>query len=552
MKRQICFAGFGAAEIEALQPAVAAISSSWQCVFCADGTAALEQLGREPFAALVADLRMEGLSGVGLLQLAAGDYPRTLRFALGDVGDREAVVNNIGAPHQFITRPWNIQELIAIVERSLALDAWLSSDKLRAFVPQLGRLPGLPSTYFEVLKRAESPNSSIESIGEIIARDPALTARLLQTVNAAAAAMGEKITNPVDAVAVLGLDTVKSLVLCLQVFSPSAPAAETGVSMDDLWRHSFAVAQLCRKIALLHTSDARLASDAFTAGLLHRVGQIVLTTNMARDYAAIVAAARKENEPLHDMEMERLGVSSDQVGAYLLGLWGMPLPLIEAAALYNDPERGKGREFSLLTAVHVADVLTQEEKPLVEGLPAPKLCRPYLKGLGLPEKTDAWRKALVGGQFSSPPAAPREEAPPAKPPRAPARVKSSAPSERPTLAWVAVAAAVAGVALLGWKWFSTPPAQRHIPLLGASSKAELPSAVPAEQKTADAETIPDTSAFDGIKLQGIIYSASRPVALINGKPVSPGDKVDGVQVVAITSTNVVLAYGKQQRTVKWK
>src|SRR5665213_1918903 len=126
MKKRICFAGFGEPEVEALQPELAAINSSWECVFCADGATTLARLGREPFAALVVDLKMDGMSGVGLLQLAAGDYPGTLRFALGDFGDRESVVSNIGAPHQFIARPWKLQDVLAIIERSLALDAWLS------------------------------------------------------------------------------------------------------------------------------------------------------------------------------------------------------------------------------------------------------------------------------------------------------------------------------------------------------------------------------------------------------------------------------------------
>jgi HD-like signal output (HDOD) protein len=338
MKKRICFAGFGDAEIEMLRPEFEAVNPSWECVFCKDGTSVLETMANAPFAAVVADLRMEGMSGVGLLQLLAGDFPHTLRFALGDVSDREAVVTNIGVPHQFISRPWKLKELVTLVERSLALDAWLSSDKLRKFVPQLGRLPGLPATYFEVLKRAESPNASMEEVGEIIAHDPALTARVLQTVNSAAVAMGEKITNPVEAVSVLGLDTIKSLVLCLQVFSQSAPSLPTGITLDDLWRHSFAVAQLSRKIALLETADARVASDAFTAGLLHRVGQIVLTTNLAKEYSEIIAVAREEKQLLHEVEMSRLGVSSAQIGAYLLGLWGMPLTLIEADALYNNPD----------------------------------------------------------------------------------------------------------------------------------------------------------------------------------------------------------------------
>jgi HD-like signal output (HDOD) protein len=554
MKKRICFAGFGVAEIESLRPEFAAVNSSWECVFCRDGAAALESMAQGPFAALVADLRMEGMSGVGLLQIAASDFPHTVRFALGDFSDREAVVTNIGAPHQFISRPWKVADLVTLIERSLALDAWLSSDKLRKFVPQLGRLPGLPSTYFEVLKRAESPKANAAEIGEIIARDPALTARVLQTVNSAAAALGEKITNPVEAVSVLGLDTIKSLVLCLQVFSQSAPALPTGITLDDLWRHSFAVGQLSRKIALLQTSDSKLANDAFTAGLLHRVGQIVLTTNMAREYGEIVAAARQEKQPLHDVEIARLGVSSAQVGAYLLGLWGMPLALIEADALYNEPGRVAAREFSLLTAVHVADVLAQEDRPLAEGLSTPHLNREYLRALGLPDKTDLWRKALVGGQFSSPPPPPPppEGAETAAPSQDLARDKSNSPP-RPAMAWLVIAIVVIALGLLAWKRFSPSAPPEKTPFAaGDATVSPTPAGKPEAPVETDADAQAEAAAFDAIKIQGIIYSSSRPVALINGHPVSPGDKIGGVQIIAINASNVVVSYQGRQHILKWK
>jgi len=561
MKKRICFAGFSDDEIESLRPDMAAINSAWECVFVKDGSAALAEMAQNPFAAIVANLRMEGMSGVGLLQLVAGDFPQTLRFALGDVTDRETVVTNIGAPHQFISRPWRLTELAVLVERSLALDAWLSSDKIRKFVPQLGRLPGLPATYFEVLKRAESPNSNVEEIGEIISRDPSLTARVLQTVNSAAAAMGEKITNPTEAVSVLGLDTVKSLVLCLQVFNQNTANLPTGISLEDLWRHSFAVAQLSRKIALLHTSDGRLASDAFTAGLLHRVGQIVLTTNLAREYAEVVALSREDNRLLYEAEKSKLGLTSAQIGAYLLGLWGMPLALIEADALYNEPNRVTAREFTLLTAVHVADVLAQEDKPLAEGVPVPKLNREYLKALKLPEKSDAWRKALAGGQFSEEELKPKDkkkESEDREETVTTRRTRQAAPPKKGGFVGVAVAVVVIGGGLLAWKQYADKHAPQPTPVKTTPSTSSTTAVQPDTQVSgsnqvvsAPVESQAVSQAFDSIQLQGIIYSATHPVALINGQPVALGDKVNGVTISAISPTNVTLTCQSFHRTLKW-
>src|SRR5205085_1070346 len=112
---------------------------------------------------------------------------------------------------------------------------------------------------------------------------------------------------------------------------------QAGISLDQLWNHSFLVASLAREITLTQTFDAQRANDAFTAGLLHNVGQIVLASNLPREYSSVIAAARKHVHPLHEQEATQLGVTHGQVGAHLLSLWGMPLPLVETAALHLTP-----------------------------------------------------------------------------------------------------------------------------------------------------------------------------------------------------------------------
>jgi HD-like signal output (HDOD) protein len=80
----------------------------------------------------------------------------------------------------------------------------------------MGSFPSLPATYLEVLKQLESPGASVQSISDVIATDLAVTAKLLQMVNSAFFGLPQKLTNPFEAVAILGVDTVKSLVLGIQ------------------------------------------------------------------------------------------------------------------------------------------------------------------------------------------------------------------------------------------------------------------------------------------------------------------------------------------------
>jgi HD-like signal output (HDOD) protein len=540
MNRQICFAGFAEAELATLQPSLAALGASWNCVFLPDANSALAALAAAPFDAAVANLSPGGIGDADLLHQAAILHPRTLRCVLGDVADREVVVNCMGAAHQFISRPWKAAELISIIERSLALDAWLSNDKLRSFIPRLGKLPSLPSTYFEVIKRAESPSSNTESIAEVIARDPALTARLLQMVNSPACGLSEIITSPTEAVSMLGLETVKSLVVCLQLYGRSAPKEGASFSLDQLWQHSFRVAKLASRIVLRCIASERMAGEAYAAGLLHNIGQIVLATNLSSDYSAVVDAARKRKRPLPEVELEQLGVTSSHVGAYLLGLWGMPLPLVEAVALHPAPASGPLADFSLLTVVHVANVLAHEENGRGHRLPLPKLDADYLASLELPRKIEAWRKLLASPSAHG--SAVQNHA------ASHAAVAASAPqaSRRPLAKFVVMAGLVAIiVAVVALRRNGVPGLHPASPAIAAE-----PSPSPGEMEKTS--TSAGESAFDSIRVQAIIYSAGHSVALINGKSLDVGERVNGVEVVSIMPSKVILACDGLQKTFALK
>lgn len=96
--------------------------------------------------------------------------------------------------------------------------------------------------------------------------------------------------------------------------------------------------------------------------------------------------------------MQRIlfGVNHTQVGAYMLGLWGMPVGLVEAAALHHAPSHTATIERSILTAVHVANVLAYEQSSSSDAIPTPALDETYLSKLGLPIATEEWRKWLAG------------------------------------------------------------------------------------------------------------------------------------------------------------
>jgi HD-like signal output (HDOD) protein len=458
MKKIICFAGFAEDELPALRSA-AASNASWECHFVADAPAALALLGKQPFDVLVANMAMPGKTGAELLREAresrpdSGPRANILGFIIGDVADQAAIINSIGGPHQFIRRPVQPPRLMLNLKRGLSLDIWLATDHLRKLVPKLRRLPSLPSTYFNLLKEIDSDNFTTQSIGAVIARDPVVTVRLLQMVNSAAFALAQKVTDPVDAVSLLGIETVKSLVMGLQVFSQSDAAREAGLSLEILWEHSLLVAKFAQQITLKQTGDVRLAGDAFTAGLLHDVGRIVIASNLPKEYAAIVAQARAESRPLHEVEAATLQVDHAEVGAYLLGLWGLPVEIVEATAAHHAPgQTAFAAEFTLLGAVHAANVFAHETGGQTDGLCLPELDLEYFKTIQLDNEVAGWRECCTGEK----PLAPASETAGLEPSAGPSKAEWQPVPEATTTVvygWiVAIAAALVIVGIVAWRF----------------------------------------------------------------------------------------------------
>jgi putative nucleotidyltransferase with HDIG domain len=189
--------------------------------------------------------------------------------------------------------------------------------------------------------------------------------------------------------------------------------------MERIWDHSLTVAKTARLIMLRLTSAQRLANDAFTAGLLHDIGRIVLATNLPADYREVLDASRESGLPLHMEEIRQFGINHTQVGAYLLGIWGMPAALVETAALHHAPSHTETPEISLLTAVHVANVLAHAQRPDDEGIPDPALDVEYLENLGLPITIEAWQLQLREKTVAAPGPAPLSEPERAIPPQPP-------------------------------------------------------------------------------------------------------------------------------------
>jgi HD-like signal output (HDOD) protein len=329
----------------------------WEMGFAESGLKALDMMRDRSFDVVVADMRMPGLDGCQLLGKVKELHPQMVRIILSGYSDRKTVLDSIRLAHQYLSKPCDAETLKSTVSRACALRDLLADESLISLVSRIDSLPSLPSLYSDLLAELESTESSIQKVGEIIAKDVAMTAKILHLANSAFFGLGQHVVNIHRALNCLGMETVKALVLTVHIFTEYRMAAEKGFPISALWDHSIATGSFAKAIAREENQEPGVVSDIFMAGLLHDVGKLVLAVSLPEKYREVMRLVNEAEKTYYESELEVLGTTHAQVGAYLMGLWGLADVIVEAIAFHHAPGQCPISGFGPVTAVHVADVL---------------------------------------------------------------------------------------------------------------------------------------------------------------------------------------------------
>ena len=356
----------------------------WEMVFAVGGAEALEELARRPFDVVVSDMRMPGIDGAQLLTTVQALYPSVARIVLTGHADRDAAMRVLPVAHQFLTKPCDAGALRVAIERTQALHALLASQEIRDIVGRLHSLPSVPKTYLALTEAARDPNKGLSDLTAIVQRDPAMSTKVLQIVNSAYFGGVQRIAAIPQAVMHLGIELLKGLALTGNVFATLGRSPIEGFSLEGLQQRSLESACLAKRFV----DDPRQAEEAFTAGLVHDVGQIVIAMGLPKRYQEILREARQSRRTLHVVELEQLGVTHAEVGAYLLGVWGLPFSIIESVAYHHRPSALGDGPCETLAALHAADVLVD---PPVAGVEA-ELDLAFFDRVGMRDRLPAWRR----------------------------------------------------------------------------------------------------------------------------------------------------------------
>jgi HD-like signal output (HDOD) protein/ActR/RegA family two-component response regulator len=325
--------------------------NDWQVAIASSATEALERCESQPFAVVVTDMRMPGMDGGQLLHEIRRRQPETIRMVLSGEATPEAAMRAVSCAHQFLAKPCDATTLHRTLVEVCAVGELIADPDLRALVNSLGALPTTPAVYTALTELLERPNTDITDVAAVVSKDVAMSAKVLQLVNSAFFGLSRPATGINEAVAYLGVGVIQALALSAALASVASPAVPVpGFDPEALQERAQAVALTARRLA-----PAELRDAAFTAGLLAESGQLVLACTRPDDFAFDLADAEAEGRALAELQRERRGFDYGQVGAYLLGLWGIPLSIVYAVA-HPSIEEDSEHALPALVAAAVAAV----------------------------------------------------------------------------------------------------------------------------------------------------------------------------------------------------
>jgi len=363
----------------------------WDMAFAPGGEAALALMEASPFDVIVSDMRMPGIDGATLLTRVREKYPQVVRIALSGQSSLSSALRAVPVAHQFLAKPCDAEMLRVAIERACHLKTLLSDEAIRRTVGALGELPSLPRTYQALTLALSDPDTSLQRVARIVEQDVGISAKILQLVNSAFFGIAHSMTNIQSAVSYLGINTLKSLVLSVEVFHVFATKAPLpGFSLEDLQHHARLTASIVARLPI----PKHLADIALVGAMLHDVGKLIQAWKLPEGFGRLLREAREEHCLLHKVEAREYGFSHAEIGAYLLGLWGLPYAVVEAVALHHGPNRVPHQTFDAVSAVYVANLLAHELEASAHGVPAEyglEANQGDLAALGVQNDLPEWR-----------------------------------------------------------------------------------------------------------------------------------------------------------------
>ncbi len=353
-------------ELERLAGLLAPESGRWQWHLQADPEAAMAQVAADAPDVLLA--RLDGSNDcLALFEQTRRLAPGTLRLGLCRTLDSSHLSRSIGMAHQLLPKPVDGDRLLATLRQALNMRMHLGGAGLQALVAGLSSLPSLSDSYHRIMALIERKDITLEDLGEVIAADVALTAKLLQLVNSAYFGLKVPISSPRQACVMLGLDAVRTLLVSIEVFRCLEPdqLPHTATRRQLYWLVGLALVRgrRARCAAIELGLSPHEAERCRLVAMLGDIGLMLLMTELPKRWQALLSAA--SGDWSESAEREVLGCSQVELGCYLLCLWGFDPALLHWHLNQRDPTKAQQPDRGLV-AVYLARLCDGPLLPVTE------------------------------------------------------------------------------------------------------------------------------------------------------------------------------------------
>jgi HD-like signal output (HDOD) protein/ActR/RegA family two-component response regulator len=329
----------------------------WHIEFAVGGEAGLRACEMGRFDVIISDMRMPGMDGATFLGRVRTLYPSTARLILSGFSEVSLIARAAEVAYCILSKPCNRLELSAAIARVCALQDLFCTPKIRQIIGTIGALPSPSGSYLALAEAIDNPTSSLERVASIVTRDVAMSAKVLQLVNSGFFGLAHPVNDLHGAVGCLGMDTIKYLALATHTFSMFVPDRRVPPSFcEEVQRHAFRTAAIAGILPL----PRKERGITIVSALLHDIGDLVLASKMPDQLFAVISLMDERGCKQFEAEEEMLGTSHAEIGAYLLGLWGINSVAVEAIAHHHHPTRIPHQGLDTSAALYVANLLAEE------------------------------------------------------------------------------------------------------------------------------------------------------------------------------------------------
>jgi HD-like signal output (HDOD) protein/CheY-like chemotaxis protein len=343
---------------------------------------------------VLSDQLMPKMQGSELLEQVRNIAPTSMRIIMsGYVPLKELAL--LTSAHQYIAKPFDTMKLRDTIRRSFAAQERIADKGLQAIAISLGAIPSLPQAHHALLRELEDDSTATSNIARLVGEDAGLSLKVLQLANSSLFGQGYLITSPVDAVMCLGTDMILAVILAQSLFRHYESLAHWEINLQQVWSHCWQTACVAQQICREMRFSRKVGEEAFLAGLLHETGRFILVDNFPKQFQTACQNARQMKSALAPRLREAFLTSPAQITAYILELWGMPASIIDAIAAQENIAADSAKEFTLASALYIADGIASRQTP-PDAFPPEEWNTDYLRAVGCLEKIPEWEKLSLG------------------------------------------------------------------------------------------------------------------------------------------------------------